>query len=213
MNNEVPLKQYQLFRQMLEMEYDDLERYIGESLLALKRNELEADQKYQDLKSRTQASWENTSFLYSHVTPYLLKHSLFISAYSFIEYSLKKFCEMAASQRNQYKRRVSNLQKIYQFYSFLTNEVQLDKQKTSEDWEKLNIFRDLRNCIVHYNSSIGKNISAKSYDFIKEDSRIQLEEPKGFHIKDDALILELIAVSKRFLFTLMDEYHQKNFLV
>jgi hypothetical protein len=212
--NNFPLD-HLLFRQMLELEFEDLERYIKESLALLKKSEAGKEYLNKELKSSIQNNGneiktgeDKNQFL--RTTPFLLKHSLFISVYSFMEYSLKKICEIAASKLNQYERRVSNFEKVHQFYSFLINEIQIDKQKVEADWIKLNIFRDLRNSIIHYNSNIGKNISSRTYDFIKADARIEFEEPRGFIIKD-ILILELIETSKKFLFTLMDEYHSKHF--
>jgi hypothetical protein len=209
-------RKHELFRQMLAIEFEELERYIRASLAALETNDVDLEQKYQELESRTKAKGDEgfsreESFRFLSAVPFMLKHSLFISVYSFMEYSLKTFCELTAFQMNQHVRRVADFEKVHQYYSFLINDVQLDKRKVEEEWLKLNIFRDLRNSIVHYNSTIGKNISAKTYAFIKEDSRIEFEEPRGFKIKDDTLILELIGLSKRFLFTLMEEYQKKYF--
>jgi hypothetical protein len=201
---------------MLGIEFEELERYIRSSLGTLKTNEAETGHKYRDLKpimktGDAEAFSKEEPPQFSGTVPFMLRHSLFITVYSFMEYSLKVFCETAASQMNQHERRVSNFEKVHQYYSFLMNELQLEKQKVEDDWQKLNIFRDLRNSIVHYNSDIGKNISAKTYTFIREDVRIEFNEPRAFRIKDDALILEQIEVSKRFLFTIMDEYHKKYY--
>jgi hypothetical protein len=216
MANNTNSPDHRLFRQMLEIEFDDLGKYIQESLAALRKGEAEKEQRVQDLEFMIQANEdklqlgkEKNHFLGS--SPFMLKHSFFIAVYSFMEYSLKKICEIAASHLNQHERRVSNFEKVHQFYSFLIDEVKLDKNKVEVDWIKLNIFRDLRNSIIHYNSSIGKNISAKTYNFIKEDVRIEFEEPRVFKIKDDGLILELMETSKNFLLTLIDEYDQKYF--
>jgi hypothetical protein len=202
------VKEHKLFRQMLEMEFASLEHYLVESLAALKSSESKLAEKYLSINSQRK---EEGTVTYSGLSPYLLKHSLFISVYSFFEYSLKSFSQLVTSQLHQYKRRVSDFEKVHQYYSFLINEVQLDKLKTDDDWKKMNIFRDLRNSMVHYNSTIGKNISTKTYEFIQQDSRILFEEPRGFKIKDDALILELIEVSKRLMIVLLEDFERKYF--
>lgn len=206
------LKQHQLFRQMLEREILDLHKYLEESLQVLKKNEIGWMQKYKEMDlapsdRKNDIDTEPAASLYFRSTPFLLKHSLFISVYSFLEFSLKKYCEVVTCGFLKYRRRVINYEKVHQFYSFLTDDLKLDKQRVEEDWQKLNIFRDIRNSIVHHNSTIGKNISAKTYEYIKEDPRIIFEEPKGFRISDDDLILELLHVSEKFLFTLMDEFN------
>jgi hypothetical protein len=201
---------------MLEMEFGNLEESLKDSLSVLKINEEKQEGKYKELRSNIKTSGDQVSSIPGSnqlfpTTPFLLKHSFFISTYSLMEYFLKNFCEIAASELSKHKRRVSNFEKVHQFYSFLIDEIQLDKNKTEGDWKKLNIFRDIRNSIIHYNSSIGKNISPTTYIFLKEDDRIEFQEPRGFIIKDVQLIYELLHLSKRFLLTLIDDYHQRYF--
>lgn len=169
-------------REQIEKEFSVLEKNIAEALRL-----------FQDTKSSDE---ESTSFI--------LRHALFISVYSFMEYSLRKLT-LALAEPTSYKRRVSEFDKVYQYHSFLVNEMKLDKNRVEEDWEKLNIFRDIRNAIVHYNATIVKNINPKSFQFIEEDPRIFFEEPRTFKILDDGLVLELIEVSKRFLKGLTDQ--------
>lgn len=202
--------QHLAFRQVLEIEYQDLEGYFQSSLSALRRSEEERMQSYESLPKALSQDKDAIQF-FAHAGPFLLKHALFISAYSFMEYSLKKFCEIASAELKMHQRRVSEFEKVYQYYFFLINDLKISKEKLEDDWDKLNIFRDLRNSMVHYNSTIGKNISAKTYDFITTDSRIQFEEPRAFYIKDEALIMEVLKVSRRFLVSLMEEYERSYF--
>lgn len=194
------------FRQLLETEFHELERYTSESLKVLKKNETDWDLKYQHLKD--QAGGAAVPLLQFHVSPFLFKHSLFIAVYSFMEYSLKICCGVVAAEQQKHQRRVSGFEKVFQYYSFLTDDLKLDKAQTEEEWKQLNIFRDIRNSIVHYNSFIGKNISSKTYEFLVNDRRIEMDGSNGFRIKDDSLVTEVIQVSAKFLFTLIDQYRR-----
>jgi hypothetical protein len=204
-------EQHHLFHKKLEVEFHDLEIYIAKSLALLKQSEPKPRERQHQENIQEQEGSDEVLFQNLSITQFLIKHSLFISVYAFMEYSLKGFCEIVASQLGKHERRVSNFEKVHQYYSFLTNEIKLDKRNTDREWTKLDVFRDLRNSIIHYNSTLGKNISTKTYVFIKEDPRIEFEEPRGFRIKDEALIVDLIETSKFFLFALIEEYNQKYF--
>ncbi|MBX9850445.1 MAG: hypothetical protein K2X86_01665 [Cytophagaceae bacterium] len=180
---EQAINEYKVFSQFLDTEFSMLESKIKQALKISDKGDSDTD--------------------------YILRHSFFISVYSFTEYALKRFCEMVADN-TPYKRRVGGFEKMHQHYSFLVNEMKFDQAKSEKEWEMLNVYRDIRNSIVHYNSTIGKNISSASYRFITSSEHIQFEEPHTFRLKDDALIMVLIQVSKRFLNGLMDEYDLKN---
>jgi hypothetical protein len=199
---------HKVFRKIIESEFTDLEMYIYDSLEAIKKSEGRV-KKTIDIST----SWEENPALanpvFIQVTPFLFKHSLFISVYSFWEFAIKKFSLITIEKFPQYKRRVANLEKAYQFYSYFIDELKLNNTMLNKDWESMNIFRDIRNSIIHHNSYLGKNISLKSQKFIKSDPRIHLDEFYGFKIQDDGLILELMEVSKNFVFTLIDEYDSK----
>lgn len=198
-----------LFRQLLEIEFRELDKYTSDSLTALKKNETAWDQKYQLLKNQPEGVAD--PLVHFHVSPFLFKHSLFIAVYSFMEYSLKKFCEVVASEQQKHQRRVSEFDKVFQYYSFLTDDLKLDKAQTEQEWKQLNIFRDIRNSIIHYNSSIGKNISSKTYEFLVNDQRVEMDGSNGFRIKHDSLVTEVIQVSAKFLFALIDQYRKIYF--
>lgn len=172
-------------REQIEKDFSALEENIAEALHLFHKNRLSGE--------------ESASFI--------LRHALFISVYSFMEHSLRQLT-LALAEPTSYKRRVSEFDKVYQYYFFLMNEMKLDKNRVEEDWEQLNIFRDIRNAIVHYNATIVKNINPRSFQFIEEDPRILFEEPRTFKILNDELVLELVEVSKRFLKGLMDQFDE-----
>jgi len=170
-------------------------------------NKPETDSQYQNLKEDLIGLLNRSEITYHPQSiDDLFIHSLFISAYSFFEHSLKKFSEVVALQSNISKRRVFNFEKVHQYFSYLTNDLGLDRKAILELWDQMNIYRDIRNSIMHHNSSIGKNISTRTYQFLREDDRIEFIEPAGFKIKNELLILDLINTSKHLLMHLMDQY-------
>lgn len=203
------LPPHKVFRLILESEYQDLQQYIYESLEAIKKGEERVKKSQEIIKLQVMDS-DRIDPIFIQVTPFLFKHSLFISVYSFWEFAIKKFSLLTTHKFPEYKRRVSNLEKAYQFYSYFINDIHLEKNKLDEHWEAMNIFRDIRNSIIHHNSYLGKNISSKSQDFIKHDPRIHVDEFYGFKIQDDSLIMELMNVSQNFVFELIDQYDAKH---
>jgi hypothetical protein len=196
------VQNFHIFHQMIEMEYKGLENYIQESLdsMSERHKAMEASLRNEGADASHQISRQ-----YFEMTPLLLKNSLYITAWSFLEYSLKKFCEIAASKSPKLQKRVAKLNRPYQYHSFLKNEIKLDVMKVKDEWDMLNIFREIRNCIIHHYNLV-TNVQSATYNFIKENPAFEFEEPDKFQIKDDKLILELMAVSEKYLFTLLDEY-------
>lgn len=203
---------HHVLKTLLELEYAEMEYQVA--IL------------FQQLKYATPIQTESTTSNYSknelidllsssniryypQSTTELFIHSLFISAYSFFEHSLKKLSEIVAIQTNISKRKVLNFEKVHQYFSYLTNDIGLDRNEILETWDKMNIYRDIRNSIMHHNSSIGKNITSHTYQFLKEDDRIEFIEPGGFRIKNEQLIMDLISSSKLIMLHLINQLDEK----
>lgn len=220
LNKEDANKKYLRFRGLIGSECAGLEKYMAAALQMLKTSEEAYEHEKEVVKNNFTTpsdglpeeqrgeQGEEAGWQYMHATPYLLKHSLFISAYSFLEFSLKKICAFVTEVEGERHRRVVNFEKVYQLYDFLTVDLKLDRSRFEAEWKKLNIFRDIRNSILHHNSTIGKNISTKTYEYIRQDGRIRFDEPKGFRIEEDDIIYELIEVSRRFLLGILDAYRE-----
>jgi hypothetical protein len=210
---DTPLNSHIVLKALLELEYAEMEYQVSILVQQLKnRTPIKTESvNTNNLTKRELIDLLSISNIQYHPqsTTELFIHSLFISAYSFFEHSLKKLAEIVALQSNISKRKVFNFEKVHQYFSYLTNDIGLDRKEILGTWDQMNIYRDIRNSIMHHNSSIGKNITSRTYQFLKEDERIEFIEPSGFRIKNEMLIMDLIASSREIMMHLIDQFDEK----
>ncbi|MCR6640142.1 MAG: hypothetical protein NVV82_14425 [Sporocytophaga sp.] len=137
--------------------------------------------------------------------PSIIHNSFFVTAYSFFEYSFRKFCEIIVTDHSQYKRKLSSMDKIYQYYSIVSNILPVKENSIAEDWEALVIFREIRNIIVHYNSIVPGNTSLKTKAFL-ECGDYLLPIGNGLIGIKEEMISDMLRIALRFLFNLMEAY-------
>ncbi len=137
--------------------------------------------------------------------PSVIQNSFFVTAYSFFEYAFRKFCEVIVTDHSQYKRKLSSMDKIYQYYSLVSNILPIKENSIAEDWEALVIFREIRNIIVHYNSIVPGNTSLKTKTFLECEDYLLPIGNGLIRIKED-MISELLKIALRFLYNLMENY-------
>lgn len=192
---------YQEFAQVLMKEFEKLNQYIISSR-ALQNSYSNSE----NVALTTSSSEQDFNLL---VNNSLIKHSVYITIFSFTEYALKRLAEVLAIHHQQHKRRVLNFEKMHQYYDFICNEIGLGKELSKELWQQINVYRDIRNSIIHHNSAIGRNISTKTYQFLTTDPRIDFNDGT-FTINDDNLTEELVNISKDFFIDILEVY-KRNF--
>ncbi|MFN6945775.1 MAG: hypothetical protein ACK4ND_12580 [Cytophagaceae bacterium] len=164
------------FRKRLELDFKEMEDYV---------------QRISGLLNEKKGNSEMMNFL--------IKNSLFTTVWAFIEHSLRTYAELRTACDPKLQKKVLKLEKMHQLHSFLHNELSVDVQKAGEEWGKLDVFRELRNCLIHYHGTV-RNTSRKTLLFIKEDDRLVYNEEENiFQIKDAGIIEELMETGRRFL--------------
>ncbi len=138
-------------------------------------------------------------------TPFIIQNSFFVTAYSFFEYSFRKFCEIIVTDHSAFKRKLSDMDKVYQYYSLVSNILPLKENSIAEDWEALVVFREIRNIIVHYNSIVPGNTSLKTKTFL-EYGKFLIPIGNGLIQIKEKMISEILRIALRFLFNLIEAY-------
>ncbi|WMJ74649.1 hypothetical protein RCC89_15965 [Cytophagaceae bacterium ABcell3] len=166
------------FRQVLLEEFSGLEQYVQKSALLAEKHKA-------------------TDF-----TPFFIRNALFTTIWSFSEFSLRRYCEILTEDNHGLAKRVRKLNRIYQFHEFLKNDLQFELGHVQGEWEKLELYKGVRNCLVHHPTKV-KDVHPRTYEFIKNDARILFEEPDFFRIVEVSLVFDLLDVSKKYLLGIM----------
>lgn len=138
-------------------------------------------------------------------TPSIIKNSFLVTAYSFFEYSFRKYCEIIVAEHTAFKRKLSDMDKVYQYHSLVANILPVSEPVISEDWARLVIYREIRNIIVHHNSIVPGNTTTKTKLALAVDTHIDPDNSGLIKISDN-MIKEMLDVGLRFLLNLIDLY-------
>jgi len=111
---------------------------------------------------------------YAETFPGILRNSFFVSAYSLLEHKMALFCSWLKKDNNISKDwselRGSTLDK-FKSYCKLAH---LTLDYTDQNWEEINYYRIVRNCIVHNRGLIkGAKQRAELYDYASSKNIIQ----------------------------------------
>jgi hypothetical protein len=192
----------QQFSQILNTEFSNCEKSIQRAIDALKGSP--APMARVSLLDEVNTYSLDEVDIYSF-TPSIIQNSFFVTAYSFFEYAFRKFCEVIVKDHSQYKRKLSSMDKIYQYYSLVSNILPVKENSIAEDWEALVIFREIRNIIVHYNSIVPGNTSLKTKTFL-ECGDYLLPIGNGLIQVKAEMVSEILRIALRFLYNLMESY-------
>ncbi|WP_028980260.1 hypothetical protein [Sporocytophaga myxococcoides] len=194
----------QQFSQVLETQFSNCKKSI---LVAI-----DAGMALSDLKDGFLINNEvNTHALgevhFYSFTSSIIKNSFLVTAYSFFEYSFRKYCEIIVTEHTGFKRKLSDMDKVYQYHSLVANILPVSASVISEDWARLVIYREIRNIIVHHNSIVPGNTTLKTKLTLAVDNHIDPENNGPITISD-YMIKEMLDVGLRFLLNLIDLYEQ-----
>lgn len=187
----------QQFRQILETEHLNCKKAIKQ---ALSEHASESEKNNFSL-SDVVSPYSISEVQIFPFTESIIRNSYLVTAYSFFEYSLRKFCEVIACDHAGFRKKLSSMDKVYQYYSLISNILPVSDKLFSEDWEKLTIYREIRNIIVHHNSIVPGNTTLKTKLYLDTEGLIQIKE---------SLIIEILDVSQSFLLNLIEVYDHKN---
>jgi len=138
-------------------------------------------------------------------TSSVIKNSFLVTAYSFFEYAFRKYSEVIVTEHTAYKRKLSDMEKVYQYHSLLANIIPVSVPVIAEDWSKLAVYREIRNIIVHHNSILPGNTSLKTRKVLEADGYVE-PETTGLIKVQDTMIKEMLNVGLRFLLNLVEVY-------
>lgn len=111
----------------------------------------------------------------------ILTKSLFISAYSMLEYCLDEICKKISTIYD-YKLKLADIagKGITRSHKYIKKVIKIDFPDTSESWRNIKNYNEIRNVIIHSQSTIlPDNLKIKQI----------IEEYKGIKIIDDQIIL------------------------
>ncbi|WP_045464383.1 hypothetical protein [Sporocytophaga myxococcoides] len=140
-------------------------------------------------------------------TPSIIQNSFFVTAYSFFEYSFRKFCEIIVTDHSAFKRKLSDMDKVYQYHSLVLNIIPISQPVISEDWKRLVMYREIRNIIVHHNSIVPGNTTSKTKLALALDTHIDPDNLTLIKISNN-MIKEVLDVGLRFLLNLIELYFE-----
>jgi len=115
-------------------------------------------------------------FKYFKRYPHLINSTMILLLYSFLEGYLEDLaliCSKQFSNNNSDKIQGINVD-IERLKMKIENLSNFNFNKFSKEWEKIHLYRDVRNCILHYNSNITR--------MNKKVFKIQLKRSKEFEI-------------------------------
>lgn len=138
-------------------------------------------------------------------TSSIIRNSFLVTAYSFFEYSFRKYCEIIVSEHSGFKRKLSDMDKVYQYHSFVSNIIPISEPMISVDWKRLVIYREIRNIIVHHNSIVPGNTTSKTKMALATNNHIDLENTSLIKVNDN-MINEMLDIGLRFLLNLIELY-------
>ncbi|MBO9702894.1 MAG: hypothetical protein J7604_21955 [Sporocytophaga sp.] len=192
----------QQFSQILETQFSNCEKSI---LVAIEAGKALSDFKDGFFINNDVNTHAIEEVHFYSFTSSIIKNSFLVTAYSFFEYSFRKYCEIIVTEHSGFKRKLSDMDKVYQYHSLVTNILPLSESVISEDWGRLVIYREIRNIIVHHNSIVPGNTTSKTKLVLAVDNYIDPENSGPIKISGN-LIKEMLDVGLRFLLNLIELY-------
>jgi hypothetical protein len=172
---------------------------------------------YNGKKIAKQRYQENTQhYQYKNLYPVTFNNSTLLTLYSFFEYNLKELC-YTLNEHNKYNVTVDDLsgndyiEKSKKYLKLVAN---VDVDKYDKDWKSIKEYQQIRNRIVHHNSSIamkGKEFTQQSlYQYITKSNCLKLDLKNGnFNIIDHQYLLNFCNLIEKYIIDIIEEASKK----
>jgi hypothetical protein len=190
---DVPLSNFEKFAK-------DIEEFLCEKFLEAalehENEEENEDNIFSDKDEKNDVPWSiflEDRFLYASEFPNILRTSLFISCYSFLENQLVMLCKEIHKKR-KLALSLSDLSGngIEKAHKYLKKVAQLEFPDQSKDWNFLRKCNLIRNCLVHNGGTIPDNdtkllsavnsINSINVKYIPFEKKIELEKEFCFDL-------------------------------
>ncbi|MDM8149979.1 hypothetical protein [Priestia megaterium] len=145
----IPLNHFQMYA-------NDMENYLLKKQIKAcdyEEDELDFDEYEEDEEDGIDSTLRyflGDNHVYSIQFPNILRSSLLISIYSFLENQLTRLCkELQMKMELSVKYNSINGKGIEKAKVYLSDVVKLDFPSGSQEWQKINNYQNIRNCFAH----------------------------------------------------------------
>lgn len=196
-------------RTMLRIELDQLDRCLEEVHDTLAGRLAEFQQSIEEhaakLSPDSREDWyewnRDTHWELSEVFPRILRHSLFVTTYGFLEHTLLRVCRHLEYESPR-SVGLSDLKpegiELARVYLKKVREIPFPDQ--SVEWNRLSWYRKIRNCLVHNDSRVPpKDKGQPIRDFFAKNSNLGAVDELGRIALTHAACEDIILVTRRFL--------------
>ncbi|MED3821394.1 hypothetical protein ABE112_29030 [Priestia aryabhattai] len=187
----IPLSHFQMYA-------NDMENYLLKKQLTVfdeeDELEFEDDGEEEEEDEGLESTWLyflGDKHTYGVQFPNILRSSLLISIYSFLENQLTRLCkELQVKMKLKVKYSSISGKGIEKAKVYLSDVVQLNFPSGSQEWQKINDYQNIRNCFAH-SEGIVKD----------EDKKLirSIEKLDNVNVQGDVVIGKSIILSKDFI--------------
>jgi len=203
----IPLSHFQRYS-------NDMEEYLLKKQINVedfKEDELEFEEDEDGIES-TWLYFLGDRHAYSIQFPNILRSSLLISVYSFLENQLTRLCkELQAKMNLSVKYGSLSGKGIEKAKVYLSDVVNLDFPSNSQEWQKIKDYQNIRNCFAHSEGIINEGDKKLIHSVEKIDSvsiigyEADITMGRSIHLEKD-FINNLINTLKDFWVLIEEQY-------
>lgn len=218
----------QFDRITIESEIDSFKEYIIDNRNNIKKLQdsfnlmiEEQKKKYPDNIEDLYESYESQYYNYLEFYPATFNNSTLLSLYSLFEFNFKNLC-ITLQNNAQFKIKLEDINgqgHIDISRKYINLVAGIDLTELEATWQKIIVYQQLRNCIVHNNSSIlkKKNQDIKNiktldiYKEIKKNPNLKINEGNGtFIISNDQFLLDFLDLIEKYLLSILKKLEGQN---
>ena len=187
----------------------ELQDALDERVTQFKKHVDERARKYDPESREEWYDWNSGEhWELSEVFPAILRHSVFVTTYSFLESTVMRGCRQFARQKPG-AIEIRDLRgeglEVARIYLKKVHGVQFPDQ--SAEWHRLSYYRKIRNCLVHRDGQVGQEGPGKDIRVFvaKNPDLAVIDERNRLSLRREGCD-DMISVTQRFLDLLIDEF-------
>lgn len=187
------MKTKSLYETWIENDFGYLEQYILtiESLLSGEVESLKdrVEEKAKKLSKEEENElfdfYSDDFWLLSKVFPNKLRLSFFVLCYSLLENRLQALCHnLQIEGKHQIALKDLKGKGIFQSQTYLKKVIGVNFPHTSSQWRDINVYRLIRNSIVHADGKLDLGNNKQLKEFVEQKTWIELDEFKKIQLVD-----------------------------
>jgi hypothetical protein len=193
-----------------------LEFYLNTTEKYFKKAEKEFDEKYEnDFKRLLLEEGDNAidyynelAWDYSYTLPNIMRNSFFVALFSFLEHKLGIFCKYMQKERkivsSWQDEKGNTLDKFKKYCKHNRLSLKFDDQ----NWQEINHYRLIRNCIVHNKGLIkGFNNEKELRDYNIKRMIISQDTIEEEIALSEQFCKEAVITIRNYLYMILNNYH------